>query len=352
LDAPPRREGAAAAEAPARAEAPTVARIVRAAVPGTEPGGILPPALRAGRRLARGAVLATGPGEVVVDLGRAGRVTLGPESLARFDGPEPAVVLLARGQAHAARPPQGNGPRTPLRLGTPAGTLVLESSGEAFVLALADGRGWVAQLAGLGRARTGAEATEAESAGRPATVELTPGRALVLGADASLEGPVTLAAAEGAAAPRAQGSGSPPASAVVARTRGADRAVDTLLEAASRLAEEGARLTRMQQSYVEDDRRELAQSLQPVLVRHSQSLGRLRERLRVRAERAGTLHLLAERAESAERAARLATALGREDGALLALEAPAGGLRTSPVPRDERRGSSPRPSESAAPAGR
>ena len=350
-------EVAAAPADPAPEGPPLVARVARAAVPGEAAQGILPPALRVGARHPRGSVIASGPAEVVLDLGRAGRITLAPGTRVRLDGPEPAAVLLAIGQLHAERPPQGNGPRPALRVATPAGTLVLEGSGEALVLALPDGRGWVAQLAGLGRVRTGAEAPGEEGGGRPATVDVTPGHALAVGAETALEGPADLAAAQQAAGVLREDALVTPASALVARTRAADRAVDALLEAAQRLDEEGGRLERMQRGFVDSARRAEAESLQPVLVRHSQSLGRLRERLRVRAERAAVLHLRTERADAPERALRVAAALGREDGGLppfVAAGANAGPapLRTSPAPPAERPVPSPDRDESAAPEGR
>ncbi|MEM1415184.1 MAG: hypothetical protein AAGH15_09800, partial [Myxococcota bacterium] len=337
----------APAEAPAPAEAAPatlrvpgpVARIARA-----EGAGVPPPSLRPGRALERGAMVATGPASVVLDFTRGGRVTLGPESVARVDGPEPMRLVLARGSAHAQLPPQGNSARPPLRVGTAAGTLVIEGAGEAYVLALPDGRGWVAQLAGLGLARTGAAGDDE----RPATVRLPAGRALTFGADAPVAGPANLGAAQQAGAALLEEGPNPPVAARVAASRAADRRLDDLLENLERMETEGARLARMQQALLDEGRAEQARSLRPVLVRHSQTFGRLRERLRVASERALAAHVLAARSQDAERTRRVAVALGREDGGLSAYEAPSAAPQEAPSAAPQEAPSHEAPSEHGA----
>lgn len=103
---------------------------------------------RAGQRLGPTATLETGQSALVLDLRDGARATLEPRTTARIGDEAPAQVILALGIVHAELPPEGGSPRPPLRIGTSAGTVVLEGSGDVWVAANAAGQTWVAVIGG------------------------------------------------------------------------------------------------------------------------------------------------------------------------------------------------------------
>ncbi|MFW6051600.1 MAG: hypothetical protein ACODAU_10515 [Myxococcota bacterium] len=115
--------------------APPEARVVRPGDGGAEsvsPGGLLEPE----------------DGPWTVRLAWSGEIRLGPRARARLGNVAPAQVVLARGWARMVRSPSGAGRRAPLRLATPTVTVVVPTSGRAWVAVPPGGRTWLAVTAG------------------------------------------------------------------------------------------------------------------------------------------------------------------------------------------------------------
>ncbi len=224
---------------------------------------------------------------LVLDLRGGGRITLDPGTRAALGEEAPAQVYLAQGALHAQLPPMGGSSRPTLRLGTPAGTLALEGSGETYLVVAPDGRVLYAQLAGLGRVYDG----ELDDAGRPLVIPLRPGRSLVGGASDATEGVGQVGAARALRGGFEEaGEQSPPEGTLEPR-------IEWLNTFAESVAEERTRGQEIQRQRVlasRDGNEERGAELQRELIAHSQVVSRQRAALRARWERARSLALLTE----------------------------------------------------------
>jgi hypothetical protein len=237
------------------------------------------------------ALVVQGPGRADVDLGDGGRVVLDADTEVRIGDGGPAQIVLVRGRLHAAVPAGPAGPRPPLRVATASVSVDLGGSGEVFVVADASGATWVAGLSGLTSVATG----EADTRRRLRTVELPPGRALLVATRMAepTEGPTRLEDARAASA----------AIFASAAELDAARAQRELAEAARRLDEallwletetrNGLDLTAQHRESVRGGSSEEGMRLQRALVTHAQQLNGLRQVATARWERleAGTLQL-------------------------------------------------------------
>lgn len=224
---------------------------------------------------------------LVLDLREGGRITLDPGTRAAVGDEAPAEVFLAAGALHAQLPPMGGSSRPTLRIGTPAGTLALEASGETYLVVAPDGRTLYAQLAGLGRVYSGALDDE----GRPIVIVLRPGRSLVGGAEEATEGvgTVTLARALRSGFVEA-GDDAPPGDALDARLESLDTFADVVQAERTR----GQEIQRQRVVASQEGDTERGAELQRELIAHSQVVSRQRDALRARWERARSLALLLE----------------------------------------------------------
>lgn len=236
-------------------------------------------------------LIVRGPGRADVDLGEGGRVVLDGDTEVRVGDGGPAQIVLVRGALHALVPAGPAGPRPPLRVATPAASIDLGGSGEFFVIAHASGGAWVASLAGLTTVSTG----EADARRRLRTVELPPGRALLIASRIAepTEGPTRLDDARPIAALIFEPSA----------VLDAARAQRDLTESARRLDESllwletetrrGLELTAAHRESVRTGRTDDGMRLQRELVTHAQQLYSLRQVATARWERlhAGALQL-------------------------------------------------------------
>ena len=140
-----------------------------------------------GAGVGAGAELRAEGAPIVLDLRDGARVELLEGAHARLTDEAPAQLILARGAAHLVLPPMGSSPRPPLRVGTPAASLVIGGSGDGWVLVLPDGRVWVAMTGG----RAELETPDGSS------VVVVAGRAIVAGAAETTAGPEDEEAARG-----------------------------------------------------------------------------------------------------------------------------------------------------------
>ncbi|MEZ4253716.1 MAG: hypothetical protein R3B99_36375 [Polyangiales bacterium] len=140
-------------------------------------------AFQAGQRLGPTATIETGQSGLVLDLREGARVTLEPSTIARLCEESPAQVLLGVGVLHAILPPESGSERPPLRIGTFAGTVAIEGSGDVWVGANAAGRVMLAVVAG--RART----YDFDEAGTLRAVDLGAGQSVVIGGEPPAAGP-------------------------------------------------------------------------------------------------------------------------------------------------------------------
>ena len=100
-------------------------------------------------------------GSAVLQLRDGGRITLDDGARAWVVDESAAQLLLVRGGAHAVQPPAGSSPRPPLRLVTPAATVEIGQSGEAYVATYEGGRAarvWPAMREALGSVEWNREA--------------------------------------------------------------------------------------------------------------------------------------------------------------------------------------------------
>ena len=222
---------------------------------------------------------AEGGGSVVTYPGAAGgRVTVREGSRAFVSGLAPFAIVLARGEAHAVVPPAGNVERPELRIGTPAGSVIVGGSSELVVRVAPDGRVWVAVLTGLAHVESG-QLVE----GGVARTELSAGNAARMaaaGPGTVSNGPTRLDEVA-AAADRALSTG---AEATI-DPADVERALADLREAltaADAQAAEGRRLAEAQRGAEPEG----ARALQRQIVEHSQRMRELRRALTVRWERA------------------------------------------------------------------
>ncbi len=268
---------------------------------GPEPLAHVASGRQRGRPIGPATELRTGDAPMPLDLREGARVSLDPHSLARLDDESRAQVILAKGALHANLPPMGGSPRPPLRIGTPAASLEIGGSGEAFVVAFPDGSAWFAMLSGSGHVWTG----EGER------VLLTPGRAVAGGASETTEGPANLDAARAIAAtlPAADADPEvdlmPPA---VAR-------LDAAITAGTQVRDQGANLQRRHSQAVSAMSGEASAVMQEI-VAHTRALESVRGTLLVAYERARARALLsgASPDPTAVRRPRVRAILGLGDG--------------------------------------
>lgn len=226
--------------------------------------------------------VAAGGEALVLDLRDGGRITLDPGSRAALGEEAPAQIYLAEGALHAQLPPMGGSSRPTLRVGTPAGTLALEASGESYVAVAPDARVLFAQLAGLGRVYDG----ELDDEGRPSVIVLRPGRALLGGATTATQGVGTLAEARLMRGGFLSGGGdAPPAEALAERLA----SLDAYADAVATERERGQELQRQRVRASQAGEAERGAELQRELIAHSQVVSRQRAALRARWERARAL---------------------------------------------------------------
>jgi hypothetical protein len=108
------------------------------------------------RDLQKGTALDTTDTGIVLDVGRAGRVTVDPRSRVEVFELEEADVLLREGVLVASQPVEGNSSRPALRIGTPRGTVVITSGGDALVVVARNGTVTVGAWSGVVEIRDGA----------------------------------------------------------------------------------------------------------------------------------------------------------------------------------------------------
>lgn len=222
---------------------------------------------------------------LVIDLRDGARLTLDPGSRAALGEEAPAQVFLAEGAIHAQLPPMGGSSRPTLRLGTPAGTLALEGSGETYLVVAPDGRVLYAQLAGMGRVYDG----ELDEEGRPSVISLRPGSSLVGGASDPTEGVGQVGAARGLR------SGFEEAGATELPEGSVQPKIEWLNAFAESVEEERTRGQEIQRQRVlasQAGNTERGAELQRELIAHSQVVSRQRAALRARWERVRSLALL------------------------------------------------------------
>jgi hypothetical protein len=207
---------------------------------------------------------------LVLDLRDGARVTLDPGTRAAVGEEAPAQVYLAEGALHTQLPPMGGSSRPELRVGTPAGTLVLEASGESYVIVAPDGRALFAQLAGLGRLYDGELDDE-----RPSAIALRPGSSLVGGASDPTEGVGNVTAArllrEGFVN---AGEDAPPARALDQRLEWLTAFMEAVQEERTR----GQEIQRQRVIASQNGDAERGADLQRQLIAHSQVVSRQRAR--------------------------------------------------------------------------
>jgi hypothetical protein len=231
-----------------------------------------------------------GEGRADVDLGDGGRVTLDRDTEIRIGG-GPAQVFLVRGALHGVVPAGPARPRPPLRVATPAASVDLGGSGEFFVVAHSSGATWIAGLAGLTTVTSG----EADSRHRLRTVELPPGRALLVGARMAepTEGPTRLADGRAAATLVLETAAPLDATRAASELLDASRRLDESLSWLETEARRGRELTTQHREAVRAGNPPEAMRLQRELVGHSSQLYSLRQVSTARWERlvAGELQL-------------------------------------------------------------
>ncbi len=253
--------------APTAAEEPPLAQVAAGA--------------QRGRAIDATAVLQAGTEAISLDLRDGARVEVLATSRVRLGEEASAQLFLGQGAVHVVLPPMGSSPRPPMRVGTPAGTLVVGGSGDAWVLALPDGAVWFAVTGGR------AEVTDLASApedNNPRRIPLVAGRALVAGAEVS-DGPSTEAEARAALATLANGvTGSPSAE----RMPNAMASLTTALEEAEASWRRGEAL---QAAHREAAGTEAAQETLAALVAFGQETERVRSALLFRYEVARSLAL-------------------------------------------------------------
>lgn len=155
---------------------PPLARVVHV-------DGLATTTFRAGQRLGPTATLSTGESALVLELRDGGRVTLEPRTVARLGQEAPAQIILGAGIAHVQQLPEGNSTRTPLRIATSAGSVVIEDVGEVWVATAPTGRTFAATLRGR------ATAEDFDETGALRATEVLSGRSLSLGDEATRQGP-------------------------------------------------------------------------------------------------------------------------------------------------------------------
>lgn len=114
--------------------------------------------------LALGTALETASTGVVLEVGRAGRVTVDPGSRVEVFELEQADVVLREGVLVASQPVEGNSSRPALRIGTPRGTVVITSGGDALVVVARNGTVTVGAWSGVVEIRDGALAEDGGTA--------------------------------------------------------------------------------------------------------------------------------------------------------------------------------------------
>jgi hypothetical protein len=230
-------------------------------------------------------VIETGEHALTLDFELGGRVMVDAHArFARSDA-SPMGITLGEGSLEVILPPGGSPARPPLRVVTPAGTLEIGGSGEAFVSVLPDGTAWVAQLAGLGDVM--GPDLEAK--------RLVAGRSLRLGGSAArpIAGPSTVAAARTAASRLARGlKRATPADLAVRREALASAVAERLLAFDEELAN-GRELQRVHREAV-SARNPGAMEIQSQVVLHSQALLRTRQKMQLTWESAGAASVYAQ----------------------------------------------------------
>jgi hypothetical protein len=233
-----------------------------------------------------------GEGRADLDLGDLGRVLLERDTEIRVSEGGAAQVLLLRGAVHVFVPPGLSGPRPPLRVATPAASIELGGSGEFYALAHPSGMTWVVGLAGLTTVANG----ESDGRRRLRTIELAPGRAVLVGARGlgePTEGPARIDAARTAAATLLEGSSAPDRLRARRDLEDAARRLDESLLWLESETRRGRDLTNQHREAVRAGRSADAIRLQRELVSHAQQLYVLRQVATARWERvlAGSLYL-------------------------------------------------------------
>ncbi len=134
--------------------------------------------LHQGATLPAGSVLETGSdGAITLDWRLGGHVAVGADSRVRVGGEAPAELVVGRGGVRAVLAPTGNSARPPLRIGTPAGTVVIGGTGDVWVEVLADGTSWIAVLGGQCAVQQGG----ADADGQPVAHPFVAGQAVRFG---------------------------------------------------------------------------------------------------------------------------------------------------------------------------
>lgn len=260
-------------------------------------------------------ILTTGVDSLVaIDLVREVRVEVGPETEVRRGAAHEAELFVYRGVLRATLPPLGGGSRPSLRIGTPAGSVVLPSAGDALIAVLPSGDTWIAAFAGaavLSRGEVEGEAGERRTAGS----RLLEGRAMLLGRSEIAEttdAPDRLEFGWAAAAQLIAGT---PRASSAARTAAAEAAGARFDEAAGWLAAEfeaGGSLADQQRALMETDPT-AARELTRDIVTHTQRVIRLKAIVLGRYEQAAAAAGGAGGQISAERASQ-ARGLLTDDG--------------------------------------
>jgi len=227
-----------------------------------------------------------GPGElletdehahVAVDLVREVRVEIGAGAELRRGAVGEAELFLHRGTLRGTLPPVGGGSRPPLRVGTPAGTVVVPGAGDVLIAALPSGDTWVAVFSGaavLSRGEFQGEAGERRTEG----TRLLEGSAALLGRTAVAEPTEAPERVEAGWAAAGQLIEAAPGITGASRRGAAEAAGARFDEAAAWLVAErtlGRTLADQQRSLMETDP-EGARALTRDIVAHSQRLIRLK----------------------------------------------------------------------------
>ncbi len=222
-------------------------------------------------------------GSAVLQLRDGGRITLDDGARAWVVDESAAQLLLVRGGAHAVQPPAGSSPRPPLRLVTPAATVEIGQSGEAYVATYEGGASWVVALGGGVAVSNG----ESDARQRLRTVDLVAGQAVAVSNRIAepTEAPRRLAAAREAATALAVAPPEPEAERLARDVENEARRLDAALRLLETETRRGRELTSQHGAAVRDGQRDEAQRLQRQLVNHSQALYRLRQLATARWER-------------------------------------------------------------------
>jgi hypothetical protein len=269
-----------------------------------------------GATLERGQRLVLEDGaEASLELAEGDRVTLFGPSTARVGEEGSAAIEIGRGTAHVRLPPGPAGPRGPLRLATPEGSVELIGPAEVFIDADRSGATWFVVMSGLARLGNG----DADARHHARLTDLQGGQAVVVAEQPAepTAAPVRLDQARAAAA-MVFGM-TPPLEAprLADRARRAATELDAAFGWLETEARHGHDLTDEHRAAVAAGQSDEAMRLQGALVGHAQELHALRDTARLRWCRLAALVLagavpVGEADPSAARRDRAASLLGLE----------------------------------------